>query len=82
MNGQKIALKKFSKWKGKKAMNAKTPKESNTKNMTIRFPLPLWKRLKMLEIDGKIKSIHAITLEAVEKEAARLEKKKPAGGGA
>ncbi len=45
------------------------------KNMTIRYPYELWRRIKLLEIDGHIETIAKLTLQAVEKEVTRLEKK-------
>lgn len=46
------------------------------KTISIRYPVALWRRLKLLEIDGEIESIAQVTLDAVEKEVTRIEKKR------
>jgi hypothetical protein len=44
------------------------------KTISIRFPRDLWRRIKLLEINGHARSISSLTLAAVEKEVQRLEK--------
>jgi len=39
----------------------------NEKNITIRLPVPLWKKLKMAIIDGKIKSVQQAVVDLLEK---------------
>lgn len=36
-----------------------------TKNMTIRIPIEIWKKLRNLQTDGKIKSIHNAVIEGL-----------------
>jgi len=44
-----------------------------TKNITIRMPLDLWKRLCDLKRDGKINSIQEMAIEAMYEDAQRHE---------
>ncbi len=48
------------------------------KQISIRFPVPLWRRLKALDIDDKIESIQAMALAAIEKEVEKIEQDKEA----
>jgi len=50
--------------------------DEEIKKLSIRYPENLWRRLKMLEIDGHIRSINNLTIAAVEKEVRRIERQK------
>jgi len=42
-------------------------KQHNTKNLTIRLPLDLWKKLRNLQTEGKIKSIQRAVIDGLRK---------------
>ncbi len=45
------------------------------KRITIRIPLDIWKKLKMLQIDGEIESIQAAVIEGLKLIIKKKERK-------
>ena len=42
-------------------------KTEKQKTITVRLPVPLWRKLKLAIIDGKIKSIQGVVVDLLEK---------------
>ncbi len=48
--------------------------QQQQKQIPIRMPYELWRRLQLLKINGKITSIQATTLAALEKAVDKIER--------